>query len=93
MDYVLLQPESQPELAVCLTQLKLASPQPGVSVPSGLASVPAGGSGEPSHHHVKLVGGSKEPGQLYATSAGGSGEPGGSGFGLFSGLQCSEMDY
>lgn len=43
-DFILLQAEKRPELALCPAQLHPTSPQPEVSAPAGPPSVSAGGS-------------------------------------------------
>lgn len=91
MDYVLLQLERHPELAMCPKQLQLASPQPDVSAtagnassqaevpaPAGPAPVSAGGSGESLQPPVS-AGSSGEPLQLSAVSTPPSVSAGGSG--------------
>lgn len=72
IDYVLPEPERQPELAVHFTEIQLTSPQPEVSTPSGLASAPAR---EPSQHQVKSAGGPEGPVQPHVSPAGGSKGP------------------
>lgn len=67
IDYLLLEPERQPWLAVRLTEIQLTSLQPEVSTPSGLASAPAG---EPSQHQVKSAGGPEGPVQPSANAGG-----------------------